>query len=596
MAAISGDRTEQPVDATLRWVPGTAVGIVLATAVINWIGWATNTEMLTRGDHLWSPMTPWAALLVTVPGVAILLQTGRPTPARVWAGRALAALVGGVALVFLAEYATGLSFGLDREWFSQSVTSGQSSWPGRPSPHTSVSVPLLAVAIAVTRIDRHWVAAVWVLSLAATTVLPFVVITAYMFDALSLTRVTSSTGMSVLTALCLLLLVTAAMSARPDRIPLAWLLARPDRSSLVRLLGVIAGLPIITFFSRQGLLSLGLDDTPAWVLSFAMGTAVVGAAIFYLSQREQLLLIEKARLSKDQAEAERVRADAEARYRLLSDNSVDVVVRLRGTTIVWVSPSVQDVFGDSPQQWVDGDFLSHIHPDDVGGFEAALRTAETDKVAVNIRFRFRGTNGRYHWVDGRGKPFIDGDGRMDGTTGAMRIIDDKVEAEQKLERLARFDTLTGLANRVETIVRLNAALTKPRSPGLRLGVLFCDIDNFKSVNDTWGHATGDVVLEKIADRVRDCVRAGDTVGRMGGDEIVVLLPGLHDIEEAARIAETIRLHAAEPIHCCGETFHVTLSIGVTLANADESADAVTARADTAMYQAKSDGRNRISRL
>ncbi|MDQ1319815.1 MAG: hypothetical protein QG655_1058, partial [Actinomycetota bacterium] len=96
--------------------------------------------------------------------------------------------------------------------------------------------------------------------------------------------------------------------------------------------------------------------------------------------------------------------------------------------------------------------------------------------------------------------------------------------------------------------------------------------------------------------VRDCVRAGDTVGRMGGDEIVVLLPGLHDLDEAARIAETIRLHAAEPIECCGETMHVTLSIGVTLAAPGESADAITARADAAMYQAKSDGRNRVSRL
>jgi len=120
--------------------------------------------------------------------------------------------------------------------------------------------------------------------------------------------------------------------------------------------------------------------------------------------------------------------------------------------------------------------------------------------------------------------------------------------------------------------------------------LFCDIDHFKTVNDSWGHTVGDVVLSTLANRTRECLREGDTVGRLGGDEMVVLLPGLHSLDEAARTAEKIRSHAAEPIHHAGNTIHATLSIGATLAYPGESVTAITARADEAMYQAKQAGR------
>ncbi|MGD9618981.1 MAG: diguanylate cyclase [Mycolicibacterium sp.] len=168
-----------------------------------------------------------------------------------------------------------------------------------------------------------------------------------------------------------------------------------------------------------------------------------------------------------------------------------------------------------------------------------------------------------------------------------------MEAQQELERLARFDSLTGLVNRAEALSRLEAALECSRSPGEHLGVLFCDVDRFKAVNDTYGHAAGDVVLATLAERVCQCVRHGDTVGRTGGDELLVLLPGLHNIGEAVQIAEKIRLRAAEPIHQSGNTFGVTLSIGATLAIPGEAVVDTSSRADTAMYQAKRQGGNTV---
>jgi diguanylate cyclase (GGDEF)-like protein len=122
-------------------------------------------------------------------------------------------------------------------------------------------------------------------------------------------------------------------------------------------------------------------------------------------------------------------------------------------------------------------------------------------------------------------------------------------------------------------------------------VLFCDVDHFKAINDTWGHTVGDVVLSTVASRIRDCVRGGDTVGRTGGDEMLVLLPGIDSTDQVQAVAEKIRCRVAEPIHHLGRTLNATVSIGATLAVPGESVSAMTDRADSAMYQAKQAGRN-----
>ena len=170
------------------------------------------------------------------------------------------------------------------------------------------------------------------------------------------------------------------------------------------------------------------------------------------------------------------------------------------------------------------------------------------------------------------------------------------QTQAELERLARIDSLTGLVNHAETIARLENALQDKRVPGSDLGVLFCDTDHFKEINDVWGHTVGDIVLATLARRIRSCVRDGDTVGRIGGDEMMVLLPGVHNINELMGIAEKIRCRVAEPIQHAGNTIHATVSIGATLAIPGESVPAMTARADAAMYAAKQTGRNTVSSI
>lgn len=573
------------------WWGRVAVVVALIAAAADLIGWATGIEALTRGFSSWPQMTPWTAILVALLGAAILIQSGHPPRARVWIGCCLAGAAGVLAVVFLAEYAVGASFGLDQVWFSEEVRALQSTWPGRPGPRTAWSVLLLSAAVGLTRLERRWSPAVWAIGLAAAVAVPFVVIAGYLFATMSVVGVTRSTGMGISTALALLLLVSAAFIARPDRDPVAWLLARPDRRTLVRMGCILAGLPLLVGLSRLALLGLGFRDDSAWVLSIAVSTVVLGAATFYLSQREQRLLIEK----------EALRAEAEKRYRILADNAVDIVVHLhrgaivhlQGTKVAWVSPSVQAAFGNQPQEWIGAEFGRRIHPDDVDTLAAALNQIAPGEPAL-ARVRVRRADGRYHWVDCHAKPYLDDEGNIDGVIAALRVVDDQVEAQRQLEKLARYDTLTGLVNRAETISRLEAALTQPRYPGPHLGLLFCDIDHFKKVNDTWGHNVGDVVISTVANRIRECIRQGDTVGRVGGDEMVVMLPGLHNLDEATAIAEKVRIHAAEPIHHADITIHTTLSIGATLARPDEPVTTITARADEAMYEAKRGGRNRVT--
>ncbi len=423
--------------------------------------------------------------------------------------------------------------------------------------------------------------------MAAGGAIPFVTVGAYLFGALALVGFSPPTGQALMTAVALLLLAAATALARPDRSPVAWLLARPDRKSLLRLAGILAGFPIVVALARPIFRGLGLGEHAEWTFSILLGTIIVGAITFFFIQREQKLLIEKELVSTE-------RADAEMRYRILADNAVDIIVHLRDGEVAWVSPSVEAAFGRPPRGWTGSDLNRHIHPRDVDAVIAALQRVAAGE-SVLQRFRVRSADGIYHWVEGHGKPYVDAEGNTDGLIAAVRIVDDQVKAEQRLERLARFDTLTGLVNRAEALDRLASALQHPQPAGTYVGVLFCDVDHLKEINDTWGHGVGDFVLATLAARIQGSVRRGDTVGRTGGDEILVLLPGVHSIDELARIAEKIRCRAAEPIEVSGNTFSATLSIGATLALPGDSVDTITTRADAAMYQAKLGDRNTIVR-
>ncbi|WP_018151035.1 GGDEF domain-containing response regulator [Leeia oryzae] len=175
-----------------------------------------------------------------------------------------------------------------------------------------------------------------------------------------------------------------------------------------------------------------------------------------------------------------------------------------------------------------------------------------------------------------------------------RNITDRKQAEEHLNYLAQHDNLTGLANRAlfgEIVDRILGLAERTR---LLFALVFIDLDKFKHINDTFGHAIGDFVLQQAANRISNTVRTTDTVGRIGGDEFVVLLPNIASRQEAIQIMERVRMVLAEPIIAQGKAFSISSSIGMAFyPDHGQTMIELTKRADDAMYEAKSSGRNRV---
>jgi diguanylate cyclase (GGDEF)-like protein len=161
------------------------------------------------------------------------------------------------------------------------------------------------------------------------------------------------------------------------------------------------------------------------------------------------------------------------------------------------------------------------------------------------------------------------------------------------EHRARHDALTGLFNRDETVMRLSALLSRSGQDGRVTAVAFCDIDGFKNVNDEHGRLAGDAVLAAAAARLSASVRETDHVGRLGGDELLVILDRLRDVDAARRVAANMCDALHEPIPTDVGDIAVTMSIGVAVAKPGDEVDSLLSRADAAMYEAKRLGKNQV---
>ena len=295
----------------------------------------------------------------------------------------------------------------------------------------------------------------------------------------------------------------------------------------------------------------------------------------------------------EQVRAEHESRDALEHYRLLAENSSDVVFRADNDGVaLWISQSVSDVLGWSTSEWIGRNFREFVLDEDIAGMVAVQeRLTLGEKVHFRVRLRTKDSN--YRWMDVTTSPITDTDGRIIGRSGAWRDVQSQVEAEEKLNALAHRDAATGLLSRSATFEQFNRVMRHHDRTGTRVAVLCVDIDRFKSVNDARGHRAGDAVLETVGRRIEDEVRRDDLVGRIGGDEMLIVAKGVHDLAEAAGVAEKIRVAASLPIAYGDGEISVTLSIGVTLVEDGEGPDTVVARADDAMYEAKSQGRDRV---
>ena len=285
-------------------------------------------------------------------------------------------------------------------------------------------------------------------------------------------------------------------------------------------------------------------------------------------------------------------AESEERFRLLAENSSDAVFLNAEGIMRWMSPAITTMLGWRPDDWIGHQFVEFCHPDDIP--LALERRAEIMAGATRVtRLRLRDQAGSWHWVEVHSAPYRNPEGEQVGIAGSMRTIDQEVATEAELDRRARTDELTGLLNRKEIFERLTWIRDHRRHSDDQVAVLFCDIDHFKAINDRHGHAGGDAVLIALATRIQACTRQQDLVGRIGGDELLVVLQGMPSLQPAEAIAAKIHAAARDPLQLATGEVVPTLSIGVTLIREGESIDAVVERADQAMYQAKQHGRDRV---
>ena len=289
---------------------------------------------------------------------------------------------------------------------------------------------------------------------------------------------------------------------------------------------------------------------------------------------------------------------SEERFRALVRNASDVIAILTPEGIVrYLSPTAERLWGTRPEALEGTAFAPLGHPEERERLAALLAqslSAPAESLCAELRLRH--ADGTWHtfetvWT------FLPTEPGVEGVLLTCRDVSERKAFEEQLSHQAFHDSLTRLPNRALFQERLGHALARSRRCGSLVAVLFLDLDNFKIVNDSLGHEAGDGLLLTVTERLSACVRPGDTVARLGGDEFTVLLEDLDDEAQAVGLAERIAATLSVPLVVSGREVFTTASLGIACENgatlgAGRTPDDLVRDADTAMYQAKTQGKSR----
>jgi len=214
--------------------------------------------------------------------------------------------------------------------------------------------------------------------------------------------------------------------------------------------------------------------------------------------------------------------------------------------------------------------------------------------SVDLERRYYRHDGSEFWGHLTGKPFCDTSGRIIGLIAVITDVTENRKNAEKILSLAQCDSLTGLANRALLSDRLQQATALADRNNTKIAFLYLDLDNFKPVNDTYGHRIGDILLKEVAQRLSLCVRKSDAVARIGGDEFVVMLQPIGDEPEADRVAEKIRQAIHRPYLIEGHSLEISSSIGIAIyPDHGKDEDELYKKSDLALYRAKREGRDNV---
>lgn len=390
-----------------------------------------------------------------------------------------------------------------------------------------------------------------------------------------------------------------------------------DRLSVLSFLSLTL-IPLIGRFGMESSeisLSMGVMTT-LFLIVISQNASRVGRTLhenirlrIEASAREEALQEGKIRLQQlnqnlEQLVAERTSAlrESEARFRFLFEQMAVGVAQIDTVTgrFMRINRKYADIIGYTPPEILSLDFQSISH---AGDLEADLINMERLKAGEIREFemekRLFHKDGRAIWVKLTVSPMWVPGARPDYHIAVIQDITEHKQAEEQVHQLAFYDPLTRLPNRRLFLDRLQQAQVHSTRHKTNCAILFIDLDNFKTLNDTRGHDIGDLLLIEVAKRLRSSVRSSDTVARLGGDEFVVIIEGLSEdtvpaAAQAKDIGEKFLASITQPFKLQEFEYHGSSSIGIRLFHDGEtSIDDLLKHADTAMYQAKTAGRNTL---
>ena len=328
------------------------------------------------------------------------------------------------------------------------------------------------------------------------------------------------------------------------------------------------------------------DHTSISISAAAAGVVLIG-----------LVVLRVGRLAQAGTQWEHTADAQQAYYRAMAKHSSDAVIVLtRSGHVRDTSPSIEAVIGHPSASMLGLDVAELIHPDDLETGRASMAAVNRSSgTTLAFEARLRQTDDSYRWFEIRLTSLVD-DPAVRGLIANLHDVSARKYFEADLHHQAFHDALTGLPNRALFYNRTNHALSRAARRNEDVAVLFCDLDGFKHVNDSFGHGAGDAVLQTISERLRLITRGEDTVARLGGDEFAVLLAGDHASDRAAEVALRIVAAVGEPLVVDSSEFALGVSIGIAGPGAGRlrpTADEIVGNADLAMYRAKQAGKNLI---
>ena len=347
----------------------------------------------------------------------------------------------------------------------------------------------------------------------------------------------------------------------------------------------VGGLPYVSVGLGYGLMLFVAwqQATPRGLFPLIVG----GVCLTLLALARQVVAIrENVRLQR-----ERTLLAGELRFKSMVQHGPEAICIVdTDWTIQYASPAAASLLGMPAPGPIGQCVIDLVHPEDTNDATTRLRDALQDprRPVHHARWRMRHSDGTYIETENTCTNLM-ADEFVRGLLLTTRDISDRCTIEAQLVHQAFHDQLTGLANRALFRDRVQHALSRRRSELSTIGVLYVDLDEFKSVNDTLGHTVGDALLGAVAERLLSFLRAFDTAARLGGDEFAVLIDDIRQQDHVTTVAERIRLSFLDPFIIDGREVRSSASIGVALATPHQATDDLLGQADVAMYLAKQRG-------